>query len=109
MVTRKELPAFAARWSSRTVLAENERGALLNRSWGKQTAWTEAERYGYKGWRLTYSTPPMGEIPSRSGVAEIYVEDTFIVIFDAIVPEGSTVPERYFDSIKVDKDAQKKK
>lgn len=93
-------PSWAIRGAGRDLIFLTTRDTILRKRGGQARGWEPIERGGRRGMRLTYKV--RGE-PTRVGLMEVYVEDPFILAFEALLPEG-TAPDaidRFFGSIRI--------
>jgi len=87
-VDYSDIPHFALHFAGPDTIYEHAKGALLKKTFGKQTSYTAVTVSGSKGMRLVYDTPPADGHPEMRGDAILVLVGTRLYVVDGVVPEA---------------------
>jgi hypothetical protein len=104
-VDYSDIPHFALHFAGPDTIYEHAKGALLQQTFGKETAYTDATVSGTTGKRLVYDTPPAPGHPAMRGDAVLVLVGTRLYVIDAVVPEAEAdaKSQRFLSSIAITK------
>jgi hypothetical protein len=94
-------PSMAIRIAGHDLIHVTTRDTILRAHGGKRTSWESVKRSGFEGRRLTYEAVVDGA--PMKGTMEVFVFDTYIVTFDALLPLDAPkhAADRFFRSIRL--------
>jgi len=99
-VDSSDIPHFALRFAGHETIYDHAKGALLTKTFGKPSSYTDVTVSGAKGKRLVYDTPPAPGVPSMRGDAILVLVGTRLYVVDAVLPEteADANAERFLSS-----------
>lgn len=87
-VDYSDIPHFALHFAGPDTIYEHAKGALLKKTFGKPTSYTDVTVAGEKGKRLVYDTPPVTGFPEMRGDAILVLVGNRLYVIDGVVPEA---------------------
>lgn len=105
-VDYSDIPHFALDFAGPDTIYSHAKGALLLKTYGVETSYTDVTVSGEKGKRLVYDTPKAGsEPPPMRGDAILVLVGTRLYVIDAVVPrsEADAKSVRFLSSIEIEK------
>jgi hypothetical protein len=87
-VDYSDIPHFALHFAGPDTIYEHAKGALLQQTYGKQTAYSDVPVSGVQGKRLVYDTPAAPDHPEMRGDAILVLVGTRLYVIDGVVPEA---------------------
>jgi len=87
-VDYSDIPHFALDFAGAETIYEHAKGALLQKTFGKQRSYSDATISHAQGKRLVYDTPPAPGYPPMRGDAVLVLVGTRLYVIDAVAPEA---------------------
>ena len=100
-VDYSDIPHFALDFAGPDTIYEHAKGALLKKTFGKPTSYTDASVSGAAGKRLVYDTPPAPGRPKMRGDAVLVLVGSRLYVIDVVSPESvaEARAERFLSSV----------